>query len=346
MKSIQLTRLSGDRFGYPAVRLLTPSLLLAGFVGLLGCTPPVDDRAESAASDLPPLLRIVTSFLPIQSHTAAVAGSGAIVEQLLDKESGPHDFQLTPGTVRKLADADLFIINGAGMEDWLDEIVSQSGNSELKVVDTSVGINLVGNPLEIEIAIEADGDSHGHHHGHAHCNHEGMNPHIWLDPVIAQQQVAVILRALQAADPERAEVFEANAAAYTEQLAALDAEFRARLDPLPNKNFVTFHEAFPYLAQRYGLNYVGAIAEFPERDPTPGELAALVDQIKQLEVGVLFAEQDYAPSLLQRVAAQTWARTSQLDTLEVGLGDADAYLTRMRANLDALTRAFAEESKP
>ena len=285
-----------------------------------------------------PQLRIVTSFLPMQSHTAAVAGNGAIVEQLLDKDAGPHDFQLTPSTVRKLANADVLIINGAGMEDWLDDILSKSSHPDLTVVDTSVGMTLLDNPMEIDI----QGIAKNKHDNSNH--HTSANPHIWLDPVIAQQQVAVILRALQAADPVRAKLFHANADAYTKKLLALDTEFRRRLDPLPNKNLVTFHEAFPYLAARYDLNYVGAISQFPERDPAPRELAALVDEIKRLKVGVLFAEQDYAPSLLKRIAAQTGARTSQLDTLEVGLGHADAYLLRMRANLDALSLAFSEES--
>lgn len=233
------------------------------------------------------------------------------------------------------------------MEDWLGEIVKASGNPALIVVDTSVGINLLEDPVKLEIEAVAHDkpEPHGHDHDdHAHPG--GMNPHIWLDPVIAQQQVATILLALQKADPHRGAVFEANAQAYIKQLIALDAEFRERLEPLSNKNLVTFHEAFPYLAARYGLNYVGAIAEFPERDPTPQQLAALVDEIKRLRVGVLFSEQGYAPSLLRRIAAQTGARVSQLDTLEVGQGSAEAYLLRMRANLDALTIAFSEEPAP
>jgi zinc/manganese transport system substrate-binding protein len=281
-------------------------------------------------------LRIVTSFLPIQSHTLAIAGPHAEVVQLLGKDTGPHDFQLAPSNVKKLADADLLIINGAGIEDWLDDLVKKSGNKNLVVVDTSKGIKLVESPEEIAIA----GGGHGHHHHHGHGH--GGNPHIWLDPIIAQKQAANIVAALQKADQEHAAAYAENGKTYSAKLAALDTRYRATLAPLPNKNLVTFHDAFPYLAARYGLNYVGAIAEFPEKDPTPRQLASLVDKIRELKVGVLFAETGYAPGLLQRIAEQTGAKVSTLDTLEVGKGTPDAYLDRMEKNLASLKKAFAK----
>ena len=279
-------------------------------------------------------LRIVTSFLPIQSHTLAIAGQNAEVVQLLGKDAGPHDFQLSPSDVKKLAEADLFIINGAGIEDWLDDLVKKSSNKDLVIVDSSKGVDLVESPEEVAIA-----GGHGHHHHHG----DGGNPHIWLDPVIAQKQAANIVAALQKADPANAAAYAENGAAYAAELEALDAEYRATLAPLPNKNLVSFHDAFPYLSARYGLNYVGAIAEFPEKDPTPRQLASLVDKIRELQVGVLFAETGYAPGLLEKIAKETGAKVSSLDTLEVGQGGAKAYLERMRKNLSSLQRAFGRD---
>ena len=289
--------------------------------------------AQSPTDNTRPL-RIVTSFLPIQSHTLAIAGQNAEVVQLLGKDAGPHDFQLSPSDVKKLAEADLFIINGAGIEDWLDDLVKKSGNKDLVIVDTSKGVDLVESPEEVAIA-----GGHGHHHHHG----DGGNPHIWLDPVIAQKQAANIVAALQKADPANAAAYAENGAAYAAELEALDAEYRATLAPLPNKNLVSFHDAFPYLSARYGLNYVGAIAEFPEKDPTPRQLASLVDKIRELQVGVLFAETGYAPGLLEKIAKETGAKVSSLDTLEVGQGGAKAYLERMRKNLSSLQRAFGRD---
>ena len=280
-------------------------------------------------------LNIVTSFLPVQSHTLAIAGDLVNVKQLLAKDTGPHDFQLTPADVKKLSDADLLIINGVGIEEWLGELIKKSGNKNLVVVDTSNGIKLVESPEEIEIG-------HSHSHAHDHDHGDGANPHIWLDPVIAKKQAANIVAALQKADPSNASAYAQNGKVYEAKLSALDSDYRSTLAPLPNKNLVTFHDAFPYLAARYKLNYVGAISEFPEKDPTPKQLAALVDKIRSLKVGVLFAENGYAPGLLKKIAAETGAKVSELDTLEVGQGTATAYLDRMGANLESLRKAFGK----
>jgi zinc/manganese transport system substrate-binding protein len=289
--------------------------------------------AAFAQSPSPEKLQVVTSFLPVQSHTLAIAGDLVNVKQLLAKDTGPHDFQLTPADVKKLSDADLLIINGVGIEEWLGELIKKSGNKNLVVVDTSKGIKLVESPEEIEI---------GHDHSHAHAHGDGANPHIWLDPVIAIKQAAKIVAALQKADPANASAYAQNGKVYEAKLSALDSDYRSTLAPLPNKNLVTFHDAFPYLAARYKLNYVGAISEFPEKDPTPKQLAALVDKIRSLKVGVLFAENGYAPGLLKKIAGETGAKVSELDTLEVGQGTPTAYLDRMGANLESLRKAFGK----
>lgn len=289
--------------------------------------------AVFAQSPSPEKLKVVTSFLPVQSHTLAIAGDHANVKQLMAKDTGPHDFQLTPADVKKLSNADLLIINGAGIEEWLGELIKKSGNKSLIVVDTSKGIKLVESPEEIEI---------GHSHSHDHDHGDGANPHIWLDPVIAKKQAANIVAALQKADPANASAYAQNGMAYEAKLSALDSDYRSTLAPLPNKNLVTFHDAFPYLAARYKLNYVGAISEFPEKDPTPKQLAALVDKIRNLKVGVLFAENGYAPGLLKKIAGETGAKVSELDTLEVGQGTPTAYLDRMGANLESLRKAFGK----
>jgi zinc/manganese transport system substrate-binding protein len=291
--------------------------------------------AAFAQSPSPEKLQVVTSFLPVQSHTLAIAGDLVNVKQLLAKDTGPHDFQLTPADVKKLSDADLLIINGVGIEEWLGELIKKSGNKNLVVVDTSKGIKLVESPEEIEIG-------HDHSHSHAHAHGDGANPHIWLDPVIAIKQAANIVAALQKADPANASAYAQNGKVYEAKLSALDSDYRSTLAPLPNKNLVTFHDAFPYLAARYKLNYVGAISEFPEKDPTPKQLAALVDKIRSLKVGVLFAENGYAPGLLKKIAGETGAKVSELDTLEVGQGTPTAYLDRMGANLESLRKAFGK----
>jgi len=296
-------------------------LLTAMTVIVSSCGQPAAPAARTGK------LRVLTSFLPVQSHTAAIAGDHAEVRQLLSADTGPHDFQLTPADVKQLAEADVFIVNGAGLEEWLEELTATAGRPQLVVVDLSRDLALTGNPAPFAAAGAPEA---------------GKNPHTWLDPVLASQQAATILAALQTADPANAAAYAANAADYARQLDALDVEYRTTLAPLENKNLVTFHDAFPYLASRYGLTYIGCISEFPEKDPPPQQLAALVDAIRDAKVGVLFAESGYAPDLLKEIARQTGARVSQLDTMELGLGHPSAYLERMRGNLAALKAAFEQ----
>lgn len=272
-------------------------------------------------------LRILTSFMPVHAHAASIAGDRAVVETLVPENVGVHHFDPRPADMARIARADLLIINGAGIEPWLDDLVRSAGNPDLVVVDLSEGMELMSNPPRLGAPAGVDNEP---------------NPHNWLDPVIAMQQVEILRDALIAADPEGETVFSENAVAYLEQLRVLDEDFRAMADALPTRQLVTFHDAFPYFARRYGFELLGYIAEFPEEDPTPAELASLIQIIRESGVQVLFAEVGYEPNLMQRVARDMGTRIAILDTLEVGPSDADAYLRGMRANLEVLRESLGE----
>lgn len=299
-------------------------LILLPFIVLLtACKPAADTESDGK-------IRILATFLPVHAHAAAIAGDRAIVESLIAGDTGAHDFWPRPADMKRIAQADILVFNGAGMEPWLDNLIKQAAKKKLIQIDLSKGIELVSSPPALL----------GHHH-HGNCDHGEHNPHFWLDPILAIQQVETLRDALIAADPEGADIYQENSATYIANLRQLDADFQRILGPLPSKKLVTFHDAFPYLAKRYGLESVGFIAEFPERDPAPAELAALIERIRAANVHILFAEVGYEPALLQRVATETGTTVSTLDTLEVGELGPDAYLDGMRKNLEALQAAFA-----
>lgn len=301
-------------------------ILLLPLIALLAACKPAADSEKSASSGK---LRILATFLPVHAHAAAIAGDRAGVESLIAGDIGAHDFSPRPADMQRIAQADVLVFNGVGMEPWLDDLVKQAAKKNLRKVDLSTGIELLNSPHAL------DGGDYHHDHGE-------HNPHLWLDPVLAIQQVETLRDALIAADPEGSETYHENTTNYVAKLRALDAEFRSILGPLPSKKLVTFHDAFPYLSKRYGLETIGYISRFPERDPAPAELAALIDGIRKHQVAVLFAEAGYEPALLQRIANDTGAKVSTLDTLEVGELGPDAYLIGMRKNLEALRAAFAK----
>lgn len=298
------------------------------------CSKSTDGPAPVETTQRSKRLQVVASFMPVYAHAARVAGDRADVTMLLKADSGPHDYQLSPGDVKRIADADLFVINGAGIEEWLDDLVRSAGSARLRVVDTGGGVEKSASPAVVEITGAGGDDGHGHDHG------EGANPHIWLDPVNAMEQTRAIARAFIEADPENAEVYQSNANQYLAELGELDRDFRAAMAALPGKDLITFHDAFPYLAKRYGMNYVGYIEAFPEKDPTPAQLKSLVRAVQNHRVKVMFAEVGYSPAILKSLAGQTGARVVELDTLEVGEADPHAYIVRMRNNLRALQNAW------
>lgn len=312
-------------------------LLLIGMIGLgMGSGNGEEGRK----------LRVVTSFFPLQCHTLALAEGVAEVKQLLRGDAAPHEFEARPREVAELAKADLLIVNGAGLERWLEGVVGKLGG-RVRVVDTSRGIRLMKDPKELEWGGGGEGHEHDHghghgphDHGHGHTHGEGANPHIWLDPELAKVQVRNILEALCEADGGNAGVYRNRARQYLAKLDELDREYRRVLRGVRNRNLVTFHAAFPYLAARYGLRYVGYVEKFPEAEPTPQQLAALVAAIRELKIGVIFSEEGYARGVMERLARETGARVSVLDTLEIGQGSAEGYLERMRKNLRRLEEAM------
>ena len=227
-----------------------------------------------------------------------------------------HDYQLMTEDMKTLENADAFVINGAGMEDFMDKVTEQQKN--LKVIDASRGIKLIH-------------------------DEEGDNPHVWLSVTDAIQQVRNIADQLKEADPAHADAYEKNAAAYIEKLTSLKTEMHAALDNVPHKDIVTFHEAFPYFAEEFHLNIIGVVEREPGTEPTPTELQETIEQVKGLSAKVLFTEPQYSPAAAETIARETGAKIYTLDPVVTGEATPaakDAYLDTMRKNMNTLKEAL------
>ena len=262
---------------------------------------------------------IVTSFYPMYVATINITQGvdGVTVTNMTKPQTGClHDYQLMTEDMKTLEKADAFVINGAGMESFLDKVVNQQKN--LKIIDASKGIELL-----------KDGDEE--------------NPHVWLSVTDAILQVKNIAEQLKAADPKHADAYEKNAAAYIKKLEALKAEMHAELDTVPNKDIVTFHEAFPYFAKEFGLNIISVVEREPGTEPTPAELQATIEQVKKLPVKVLFTEPQYSPSAAETIARETGAKIYTLDPVVTGEANdqaLNAYIDTMKKNMETLKTAL------
>lgn len=279
-------------------------------------------------------LRVLTTTPALQSLAAEVAGPHGQVDNWLAGGGDPHDFQFTARDLRRLREADVLIVNGLGLETWLQRAIERAGRpAGLRVVEAAAGI-----PESQLILGECSGHDHDHdHHHHAHA----PNPHVWLDPVLARHLVTNIVRVLVAADPAHAGAYEANAAALDARLAALHGEFERRLAPVRARAFIVFHDAFPYLVRRYALRQVGVVEEAASVEPSARHLTALGATVRAEGVRVMFLEPGARSRLAQRLARDWNLRLATLDPLETSAeSGAGAYEAAMRRNLDALVAAL------
>ena len=290
-------------------------LLLVLSVALVGCGG-ADKAAEKKSAEP---FRIVTSFYPMYVATINITDGvdGVEVYNMTKPQTGClHDYQLMTEDMKTLEKADAFVINGAGMEDFMDKVTEQQ--KALKVIDASRGIALMH-------------------------DEEGDNPHVWLSVTDAITQVRNIADQLKEADPAHADSYEKNAAAYIKKLTALKSEMHASLDNVPHKDMVTVHEAFPYFAKEFNLNIIGVVEREPGTEPTPTELQETIEQVNALPTKVLFTEPQYSPAAAETIARETGAKIYTLDPVVTGEATPaakNAYIDTMKQNMKILQEAL------
>jgi len=292
-------------------------LLLTAFVFISGCNTNVsqpsasDSRAENN-------LTIVTSFYPmyIMAKNITADVSGVELINLTGPQTGClHDYQLTPENVKTLQKADIFIVNGAGSESFMDKVTAQQ--KQLKIITATKGMKLINNTGQTD-----------------------PNPHVWVSIAGAIQEVKNISKHLSELDPAHAQQYEKNSAAYITKLENLRKEMHAELDKLPQRNIVSFHEAFPYFAEEFNLNIVAVVEREPGSEPSAREIAETIEIVKAAKAPALFVEPQYPSGSAKVIAKETGARVYVLDPAVTGPDDPNAYLNIMKNNLTALKEAL------
>lgn len=284
-------------------------------------------------------LSVVTTFYPMYEFSRQVAGEHADVVALIPPGAEPHDWEPSAQDMVKVKEADLFVYNGI-VEGWVNAALSSAKSDERVVVRASEGLTTLEGIPEEEGA-----DEDAHVHDHADDDH-ALDPHVWLDPGLAQKEVAAIEAAFEKADPVNKDDYKKNADAYIAKLKALDEAYRDGLKSVKTKRFVTQHAAFGYLAHAYGLKQLPIAGLSPEEEPSPGKLAEIVDFAKANRVKTIFFETLVDPKIAKTVADEIGAKTDVLNPLE-GLTDAEKkegldYVGIMTKNLEALKKALDE----
>ena len=265
--------------------------------------------------------------MPVYLFTKAVTGDVAEVDILVKPGTEVHEYQGTPANVKAIATANVVIKNGLGLEEFLSDTIKNAGNSQLVEIDVSKGIEPINKISPIDKTVGGE-DDHDHEHRFG-------NPHIWLDPVLAKQQIINIRDGLIMADPGNKANYQTNAASYIQKLDNLNNEFQQTLKKTPNCTFITFHDAFPYLAKRYNLKQV-AVVEIPEKQLSPTDVQKVVNTVKKYKTKVLFSEPGLDNKLLTSISQDLQLTVKTLDSLETGDTNPDYYFKAMKTNLQSL----------
>lgn len=281
-------------------------------------------------------LNVQVSFYPMYEFTKNVAGDLADVESLIPAGIEPHDWEPTPRDLAKIEEADVLVYNGAGLEGWMDQVTSAVNNDKLVRVEASHGITMMEGSEEEEGTHNPEGEE-AHDHG-------SLDPHVWLSPALAIQEVRNIESGLSKAAPEHKDEFKKNADAYIVKLEQLDQDFKSGLSDTKRKDFITQHAAFGYLAKEYSLVQVAIAGLSPEQEPSAANMSKVVEFAKENKVKTIFFETMVSSKVAETIAKEVGAESAVLNPIE-GLTDEDKannldYIGIMRQNLEALKKAL------
>ena len=275
-------------------------------------------------------IKVAASFFPLYEFAKNVGGDKAEVYSFLPIGNEPHSWEPSIQQIEELKGTQLFIYNGAGMEAYVSKFMSSGEFPNMTFTKATEGITLLkADSAEDDKEILAQG---------------GMDPHVWNDPILAEQEVTNIKNALEKADPTNTQYYENNANAYITKLAALDNSIKSGLLHCKKDTFVSFHNAFNYFSNRYGVHDVWITGIAPEEDVPPQDIQKIIQIAKDKDVKVIFSEDLVDPRLANTLADEVGAQVLVLSPLE-GINQTEqqegiTYLDKWYQNLHNLRIAL------
>lgn len=329
-----------NKYVFVAGMLCAILLLSVSFTGLY-----VKQNAKYAVGSKEQVT-IVTSFYPMYVAVSnLVDGIDEIrVRNLSEPQTGClHDFQLTPEDMKLLSGADVFVVNGGGIENFISDVAKTY--PKLQIVQACEGISLLGSEGHVheeeeehdhdavheELYEEEDG--HGHDHGEE-------NAHAWMSVASYREQITHITEHLAEILPQYRESITENARLYDDKLAELQAEQKELCALVKGQEVIIFHEAYAYVAKDYGLEVAMVMDLDEERQVSAGEVAEVLEEIKEHGVSLILAEERYGKEMGDTIQKEADVDVIYLDTLNRGNYEKDSYLVGMQSNIDLLRQVF------
>lgn len=325
---------------YVFTAVLLAMILFVGSVLTMAYVRAEQKKEQAKDEDL----LVVTSFYPMYVAAENVIGDveGVTLENLSEPQTGClHDYQLTAADMKLLSKADVFIVNGGGIESFLSDVAEFY--PDLKIVQACDGIDLLESAEgtgESHNDLSSNEDADHDDHDHSEHSHGDENAHVWMNLADYQIQVQNICNGLSEADSAHAEQYAKNAQTYQGKVQELQQEAAELASQIASQPVVIFHEAYEYIVQEYGLQLAGEMNLDEERQVSAGEVADILHSIEDNHVSVVLAEELYGTDMGEMVAKQSGVKVVYLDTLTRGDYSADSYLEGMRSNIEQLKEAF------
>lgn len=271
---------------------------------------------------------IITTIPPLYSLTANLieGAPNVTLANLVPPNVSVHNFTFTPDSARKLAEAELIVMNGLELEEFLEENLA---DSQAEIVDTSIGVELIS-------LIEPEEQNQPEQKTQAHGEYD---PHIWLSPDNAKIQAENIAQSLVRINPQNAHLYLQNLEALNLSLDNLSLEISEILSSITIQPYLVFHDAYQYFEKEFGVNATAYLEEFPGKEPSASYLAALVEKIKSKNIKIAFSEPQFSPKLLQTLSQDYDLTIGILDPLGQAVSK-EGYFQLIRANAIAFKEAF------
>lgn len=296
-------------------KIISGALAVITSIMLIGCGTNSDTKTTNDEGNKK--VNIMVSVYPLKEFADKIAGDKAEVSCMVPDNMEPHDYEPKTKDFEALIKSDAFIYNGLGLETWVDKVKSVIGDKELRIVDSSEGVE-----------VRKEG--------------EVIDPHSWLSLKEAEKQAENIKDTLVEIDEDNKAYYEENYDAFVGELESLYNEYKEKFDNLSTKDFVTGHAAFGYLCRDFGLQQKSVENLFAEGEPTPKQLEQLVTFCKENNIKTVFSESLASPKVSETLAKEVGAEVVPILTLESNEDD-KSYVEAMRYNLEEIYKCLSQE---
>jgi len=308
---------------------------LASVIIVSGCA-----MEEQKQDGKPGKIKVVTTIFPLADIVCRVGGEKVEVKCLLSAGDSPHTFEPTPGQARDVARAELLFYIGGGLDDWVLGLAGEEEAVEIEVMEHLKGEQLLDYE-HLHLERDREKQSYKKSHDHNHC-HGPRDPHVWLDPIKVKEIISPLVKEnLSRVSPEKEDYFNNNLEEFQRKLAELDEEIKETATGFTRSGFISYHSAWNYYAERYGLEEVAAVEEFPGDEPSGMWLRELVQLSEEYDIEVIFAEPQLRKQNAEIIAEEIDGEVLILDPLGgEKVPGRDGYLELMRYNTELFEKAL------